>query len=88
MKRLMVVSVCVVVLIIPGSAVAQRSGQNASISVGKVAKVEDIDLRSHNPPSSALVRGMLAYHTTGTKRLPTNTWGRATAGAAAGWAIA
>jgi len=69
-------------------AVAQRPGQNASISVGTVVKVEDINLKSQNAPAGALVGGMLAYHTTGDKRSSTTKWGRAAAGAVAGGAIA
>jgi outer membrane lipoprotein SlyB len=88
MNRMIAVCVCVVVFIVPGAAVAQRSGQNASISVGTVAKVENIDLRSQNAPAGALVGGMLAYHTTGSKRSSTTKWGRAAAGAVAGGAIA
>jgi len=88
MKRLIVACVCVLVLIIPCVADAQRSGQNASISVGTVVKVEDIDLSSQNAPAGAVVGGMLAYHTTGSKRSSTTKWGRAAAGALAGGAIA
>jgi outer membrane lipoprotein SlyB len=69
-------------------AAAQRSGQNAKISIGTVAKVETIDLRSQNAPAGALVGGMLAYHTTGDSRSSTTKWGRAAAGAVAGRAIA
>lgn len=83
------VVLCVVLaLVVPCVAVAQRPGQNAAISVGKVAKVESIDLKSQNAPAGALVGGMLAYHTTGDKRSSTTKWGRAVAGAAAGGAIA
>jgi len=87
MNRLIVACVCVG-LIVPCTAVAQRSGQNASISVGTVVKVEDIDLSSQNAPAGAVVGGMLAYHTTGSKRSSTTKWGRAAAGALAGGAIA
>jgi len=44
-----------VVLTVPCAAVAQRPGQNASISVRTVVKVESIDLRSQNAPAGALV---------------------------------
>ena len=55
MNRLtVVVSVAFAVIAAP-CAEAQRSGQNASISVGTVVKVEDIDLRSQNAPAGALV---------------------------------
>jgi hypothetical protein len=82
------VSVCVAgALIVPGAAIGQRPGQNASISVGTAVKVESIDLRSQNAPAGALVGGMLAY-TTGDKRSSTTKWGRAAAGAVAGGAIA
>lgn len=83
------VSLCVAVaLVVPCVVVAQRPGQNASISVGTVAKVENIDLRSQAAPAGALVGGMLAYHTTSSKRSSTTKWGRAAAGAVAGGAIA
>jgi len=88
MSRLIVVCVCLIVLVVPGAAEAQRPGQNASISVGTAVKVESIDLRSQNAPAGALVGGMLAYHTTGDKRSSTTKWGRAAAGAVAGGAIA
>lgn len=87
MNRLIVFCVCVS-LVVPVAAVAQRSGQNASISVGTVVKVENIDLSSQNAPAGALVGGMLAYHTTGSKRSSSTKWGRAAAGAVAGGAIA
>jgi outer membrane lipoprotein SlyB len=88
MNRPVVLCICVAVLVVPWAAEAQRPGQNASISVGTVVKVESIDLRSQNAPAGALVGGMLAYHTTGSKRSSTTKWGRAAAGAAAGGAIA
>ena len=88
MNRLVVLCVCVALLVVPWAAEAQRPGQNASISVGTVVKVETIDLRSQNAPAGALVGGMLAYHTTGSKRSSTTKWGRAAAGAVAGGAIA
>jgi outer membrane lipoprotein SlyB len=69
-------------------AEAQRAGQNASISIGTVKKVEDINLQSQAAPAGALVGGMLAYHTTGSSRSSTTKWGRAAAGAVAGGAIA
>lgn len=87
MNRVITVLVAAV-LIAPGVVIAQRPGQNASISVGTVIKVEDIDLRSQNAPAGALVGGMLAYHTTSDKRSSTTKWGRAAAGALAGGAIA
>jgi outer membrane lipoprotein SlyB len=88
MSRLVVLCICVTVLVVPWAAEAQRPGQKASISVGTVVKVENIDLRSQNAPAGALVGGMLAYHTTGSSRSSTTKWGRAAAGAIAGGAIA
>jgi outer membrane lipoprotein SlyB len=75
------------VIVIP-VAEAQRAGQSASISVGVVKEVEDINLRSQAAPAGALVGGMLAYHTTGDSRSSSTKWGRAAAGAIAGGAIA
>jgi hypothetical protein len=69
-------------------AEAQRSGQSASISVGVVIKVEDIDLRTEAAPKGALVGGLLGYHTTSDSRSSSTKWGRAAAGAVAGGAIA
>lgn len=68
-------------------AEAQKSGQNAKISIGVVTRVENINLQSQAAPAGAVVGGMLAYHTTGSKRSSTTKWGRAAAGAAAGAAI-
>ena len=67
---------------------AQRSGQNATISVGTVVKVENIDLQSQTAPAGALLGGMLAYKSTGGSRSSTTKWGRAAAGAVAGGALA
>jgi outer membrane lipoprotein SlyB len=69
------------------TAEAQRSGQNASISIGVVTKVENIDLQSQAAPVGALMGGMLAYRTTGKNRSSTTKWGRAAAGALAGGAV-
>jgi hypothetical protein len=86
-RSTVVIAVVVVILAVP-IAEAQRPGQNASISIGVVSKVENIDLRSQAAPAGALVGGMLAYHTTSDKRSSTTKWGRAAAGALAGGAIA
>jgi len=67
---------------------AQRSGQNATISIGTVTKVENIDLQSQTAPAGALLGGMLAYKSTGGSRSSTTKWGRAAAGAVAGGALA
>jgi outer membrane lipoprotein SlyB len=84
-----VVSLCLsVVLAVPCVALAQRSGQNATISVGTVVKVENIDLQSQAAPGGALLGGMLAYKSTGGSRSSTTKWGRAAAGAVAGGALA
>lgn len=88
MFRRAVIVVFVGVLVGLGMAEAQRSGQNASISIGVVQKVEDIDLQSQAAPRGALVGGMLAYHTTGDRRSSSTKWGRAAAGAIAGGALA
>jgi outer membrane lipoprotein SlyB len=79
--------VAVAVLGVP-VAEAQRSGQNASISIGVVKKVENINLQSQVAPAGALMGGMLAYKSTGSSRSSTTKWGRAAAGAVAGGAIA
>jgi outer membrane lipoprotein SlyB len=84
----MVFFIIVIAIVAAPVAEGQRAGQSASISVGTVTKVETIDLRSQNAPAGALVGGMLAYHTTGSKRSSTTKWGRAAAGAVAGGAIA
>lgn len=80
---------CVVIAVmwVP-PADAQRAGQNASISIGVVTKVESIDLQSQVAPAGALMGGMLAYKSTGSSRSSATKWGRAAAGAAAGGAIA
>ena len=75
-------------LVLPCGAMAQRAGQSAAISVGTVAKVETIDLRSKDAPAGALVGGMLAYHTSSSKSSSSTKWGRAAVGAVAGGAIA
>ncbi len=84
-----IVSFCMsVVLAVPCVALAQRSGQNATISIGTVTKVEKIDLQSQTAPAGALLGGMLAYKSTGGSRSSTTKWGRAAAGAVAGGALA
>jgi outer membrane lipoprotein SlyB len=84
-----IVSLCLsAFLAVPCVALAQRSGQNATISVGTVVKVENIDLQSQAAPAGALVGGMLAYKSTGGSRSSTTKWGRAAAGAVAGGALA
>ena len=88
MFRTATISVVVIAAFAAPFAEAQRAGQNATISIGVVNKVEDINLQSQAAPAGALVGGMLAYHTTGDKRSSTTKWGRAAAGAVAGGAIA
>ncbi len=82
-----VLTVALALIAVP-IAEAQRSGQSATISVGVVTKVENIDLRSQAAPAGALVGGMLAYHTTSSSRSSSTKWGRAAAGAVAGGALA
>jgi outer membrane lipoprotein SlyB len=67
---------------------AQRSGQNAKISIGVVTKVESVNLQSQAAPAGALVGGVLAYKSSGKNRSSTTKWGRAAAGAVAGSAVA
>jgi hypothetical protein len=83
-----VTTIIIMIVAAASFARAQRPGQSASISVGTVAKVEDINLKSQNAPAGALVGGMLAYHTTSDRRSSSTKWGRAAAGAVAGGAIA
>ena len=87
MKR-HITSIVVITMVAAGSVLAQRSGQNASISIGTVTKVENINLQSQAAPAGALVGGMLAYKSTGGSKSSTTKWGRAAAGAVAGGAIA
>ncbi len=83
---------CIVAVALAMSVVpiceAQRSGQNAKISIGVVTKVESINLQSQAAPAGALVGGVLAYKSSGSNRSSTTKWGRAAAGAVAGSAIA
>jgi len=88
MVRSTAVVVIALMVVVVSVVHSQRSGQNASISIGTVAKVENINLKSQAAPAGALVGGMLAYHTTGSKRSSATKWGRAAAGAVAGGALA
>jgi hypothetical protein len=85
-RSFMIALVMIALLAVP-TVEAQRSGQNASISIGVVVKVEDINLQSQVAPAGALMGGMLAYKSTGSSRSSATKWGRAAAGAAAGGAI-
>ena len=87
MKRSIAWTILALAVFSVSTAEAQRSGQNASISIGVVTKVENIDLRSQAAPAGALMGGMLAYRTTGKNRSSTTKWGRAAAGALAGGAV-
>ena len=85
-RSFMIALVMIALLAVP-AVEAQRSGQSASISIGVVVKVEDINLQSQVAPAGALMGGMLAYKSTGSSRSSATKWGRAAAGAAAGGAI-
>jgi outer membrane lipoprotein SlyB len=68
-------------------AEAQRSGQNAKISIGVVTKAETINLQSQAAPAGALVGGLVGYHTSNKNSKGSTKWGRAAVGAAAGRAL-
>ena len=87
MIRSFMIALVMIALVAVPTVEAQRSGQNASISIGVVIKVEDINLQSQVAPAGALMGGMLAYKSTGSSRSSATKWGRAAAGAAAGGAI-
>lgn len=88
MFRSAILVTIVVAVIAAPAAQAQRPGQNAKISIGVVSKVENIDLRSQAAPAGAVMGGVLAYHTAGSKASSSTKWGRAAAGAIVGGAVA
>jgi len=69
-----------------GTTGAQRSGQNAKISIGEVVKIEQVQLQS-DAAKGALVGGVIGYHTTSSSRSSSTKWGRAAAGAMVGGAL-
>jgi hypothetical protein len=81
------VLVALMIVVFAPVAPAQKAGQSAKISVGVVSQVENINLKSQAAPAGALVGGMLAYHTSSSKRSSATKWGRAAAGAVAGGAV-
>lgn len=71
-----------VTLAIASPAHAQRAGQSAKISIGVVTHTERVNLQSE-AAKSALVGGIVGYHTTSSKKSSSRKWRNATIGAAA-----
>ena len=64
------------------NAHAQRSGQSARISIGTVTAAERVNLQS-TAGRSAVVGGLLGYHTTSSKKSSSRKWRNAAIGSAA-----
>lgn len=61
---------------------AQKAGQSAKISVGVVTQTERVDMQS-DAAKSAVVGGVIGYHTTSSKKSSSRKWRNAAIGAAA-----
>ncbi len=70
------------VTLMPSPAQAQKAGQSTKISVGVVAKTERVDMQS-DAAKSALVGGVIGYHTTSSKKSSSRKWRNAAIGATA-----
>jgi hypothetical protein len=64
------------------SAHAQKAGQSAKISVGVVTATERVNMQS-DAAKSAVVGGIIGYHTTSSRRSSSRKWRNAAIGAAA-----
>lgn len=65
------------------AALAQRSGQSAKLTTGKVVKTERVQLQS-DAAKGALVGGVVGYHLTSKNKSSSRKWTNAMAGAAVG----
>lgn len=70
------------VTLAPSPAAAQKAGQSAKISVGVVTQTERVDMQS-DAAKSAVVGGVIGYHTTSSKKSSSRKWRNAAIGAAA-----
>lgn len=66
----------------PSPVEAQKAGQSTKISVGVVAQTERVDMQS-DAAKSALVGGVIGYHTTSSKKSSSRKWRNAAIGATA-----
>jgi hypothetical protein len=80
MRRTLIAITCVVVVLAP-SLFAQRSGQSAKLTSGKVVKIERVQLQS-DAAKGALVGGVVGYHLTSKNKSSSRKWANAAAGAA------
>ena len=62
-------------------ALAQKSGQGAKLTTGKVVKTERVQLQS-DAAKGALVGGVIGYHLTSNNKSSSRKWANAAAGAA------
>lgn len=69
-------------ILAPSPAEAQKAGQSAKISVGFVTQTERVDMQS-DAAKSAVVGGVIGYHTTSSKKSSSRKWRNAAIGAAA-----
>ena len=70
------------VIFAPSPAEAQKAGQSAKISVGVVTHTERVNMQS-DAAKSAVVGGIIGYHTTSSKKSSSRKWRNAAIGAAA-----
>ena len=84
MRWMMILFTSLTIVMAP-AALAQRSGQSAKLTTGKVVKTERIQLQS-DAAKGALVGGVVGYHLTSKNKSSSRKWANAAAGAAVGGA--
>jgi len=75
-----IITFSLVMVLMTPAALAQKSGQSAKLTTGKVVKTERVQLQS-DAAKGALVGGVIGYHLTSNNKSSSRKWANAAIGA-------